>query len=97
MKKISRSRKNGSVVKSSITYVLPGVTSESRVSDHEEAGDLPCTGCLLESPIMSRSNVMTKAISPGASCFVNLIVVQPIHERVCESVCSSGYAVIVLK
>lgn len=40
---------------------------------------------------------MTKAISPGDSCFVNLIAVQVIHERVCDSICCSGYAVIVLK
>ena len=101
MKKIRSSRKNCSMVKSSITYVRLGVTSvlcaPALWSDCEEAGDLPCTGCLLETPMVSRSNVMTKAISPGDSCFVNLIAVQVIYERACDSICSSGYAVIVLK
>lgn len=45
-------------------------------SDCEEADDLPCTSCLLENPMVSRGSMMTKAVSPGDSCSVNLMAVK---------------------
>lgn len=67
------------------------------LSDCEEVGDPPYTGSLVETSMVSRSHMMTEAISPGDSCFVKLITVQVVHDRVCDSICSSGYAVIVVK
>lgn len=35
----------------------------------EEAGDPPYTGCLVETPMVSRSNMVIESISPGEILF----------------------------
>lgn len=57
-------------------YIRLSVTSESHV---------PLLFGQTARRLVTRSNVMTKAISPGDSCFVNLVDAQVIHERLCDN------------